>query len=119
LRQGFFAEVLDPFELGISGIVEQHIDPAMRIERERDERITAARSRRSQGSSETIAPLALRTRSVQARAASGLTSQPTMLAPSRANSSAAAPPMLPPVPVITQTLPARRPLMLRSARRAR
>ena len=34
------------------------------------------------------------------------TSQPTTDAPSRANATAAARPMLPPVPVITQTLPA-------------
>src|SRR5579863_5516758 len=38
-----------------------------------------------------------------------ITSQPTTKAPSRANARAVARPMLPPVPVTTQTFPASRP----------
>ena len=46
-----------------------------------------------------------RTISTVASAAATFTSQPTTNAPSRANATAAALPMLPPVPVMTRTFP--------------
>jgi NAD(P)-dependent dehydrogenase (short-subunit alcohol dehydrogenase family) len=48
--------------------------------------------------------------------AAGLTSQPTMAAPSLAKSRAAARPMPLPVPVMIATLPASRPAIARSPR---
>jgi hypothetical protein len=52
---------------------------------------------------------AARTISTVAAAGSTVTSQPTTDAPSRANVRAVARPMLPPVPMMTQTFPASRP----------
>src|SRR4051812_25876680 len=57
---------------------------------------------------ETMSPPPSRTSSTVASAGSTVTSQPTTDAPSRANASAVARPMLPAVPVITHTLPASR-----------
>jgi len=54
-------------------------------------------------------PPAARTISTVAAAGSTVTSRPTTDAPSRANVRAVARPMLPPVPVMTQTFPASRP----------
>ena len=55
---------------------------------------------------DTIWPPAACTISTVAAAGPAIMSQPTTDAPSPANAKAAARPMLPPVPVITQTFPA-------------
>src|SRR5258708_29179265 len=60
---------------------------------------------RWQGWREIIVPPWARTISAVASAATTFTSQPMTDAPSRANATAAALPMLPPVPVTTQTFP--------------
>jgi hypothetical protein len=60
---------------------------------------------------ETVSPPAPRTISTVDSAGSTVTSQPTTDAPARANAIAVAQPMLPPVPVMTHTLPESRPDM--------
>src|SRR5882757_15152 len=67
---------------------------------------------RSQGCNDTIVPPAALTSSRAARPLASLMSQPTTIAPWRVKSRAAARPMLPPVPVMTHTLPSSRPLIL-------
>src|ERR1700688_3151501 len=67
---------------------------------------------RSQGCNDTILPPAALTSFRAARPLVSLMSQPTTMAPWRVKSAAAARPMLPPVPVMTHTLPSSRPLIL-------
>ena len=64
---------------------------------------------RSTGAIASIRPPAARTRSTVSCDGPGLRSQPITCAPSRANISAVARPMPPPVPVTSATLPSRRP----------
>src|SRR5829696_3823963 len=73
---------------------------------------TAASSVRSTGWNDTISPPAARTSSTVSSASATFTSQPTTLAPSAANCSAACRPWPPAVPLIAATLPASRPGIL-------
>src|SRR5882762_3190458 len=67
---------------------------------------------RSQGCNDTILPPAASTSFRAARPLVSLMSQPTTIAPWRVKSRAAARPILPPVPVMTHTLPSSRPLIV-------
>src|SRR5665213_660309 len=69
-------------------------------------------SLKSQLDRETMVPPACRTRASVSSLEEGWMSQPTTLAPSAAKRSAAAWPMLPPVPVIMATLSSSRPVIL-------
>src|ERR1700730_18505953 len=64
---------------------------------------------RLHGCIDTICPPIACTASTVSAPVATLMSQPTIFAPSRANASAAARPMLPPVPVMMQTLSVKRP----------